>query len=239
MVPEGLHVKPAPEPGRLCFSPERGGDAGKDRIVGPQDVEQLYVTDVPVIGFRGDVGHGRWRQIKMRHLDIVAPAPMGLCRVRQQGDTAWRDRLLTPLARAPPVHGRRAFLVADDQVVVHARDRHIQGGIAIAANTHPLPAERGAVHGGFSGNPPWQLVWCDQVAHVFFLCVSSRAIAIRPMPSSTRIARHLSGRDRSKTADRSQGSGSQPASRIYPPVLYSTARTFPKSRDRPVRSRAA
>src|SRR5271166_1370661 len=83
----------------------------------------------------------------------------------EKGYAAGGDPLIAPIPRASSVHGRRAVLVGDDHVVADAGDRHVQGGVAIAANSNALPAKRGAVHRRLSGDPNRQIVGRNQVAH--------------------------------------------------------------------------
>ena len=84
---------------------------------------------------------------------------MRLRRVGEQGDAARsRPCSLSQLPGAAPVHLRGAVLVDDDHAVLHAWDRHVEGGVAITAQAHPLPTQGSAVQGELAGDPARQLV---------------------------------------------------------------------------------
>ena len=74
VVPERLHIKPAAEPGFPRLLRQRSGDPHEDGIVGPQDVTQLNLFDMTIIGFRSYMRHRLGRQIEMRHLDVLSPS---------------------------------------------------------------------------------------------------------------------------------------------------------------------
>jgi hypothetical protein len=57
VVRERLHIKPAAEPGLPRLLRQRSGDPHENGIVGPQDVAQLDLFDMTIIGVRSDLRH--------------------------------------------------------------------------------------------------------------------------------------------------------------------------------------
>jgi hypothetical protein len=57
VVPQRVHIKPTAETGFPRLLRERSRDPREDGIVGLQDVTQLNLFDMTIIGFCGDVRH--------------------------------------------------------------------------------------------------------------------------------------------------------------------------------------
>ena len=87
--------------------------------------------------------------------------------------------LPAPGTAAAPVHLRGAVLVDDDHAVLHGRDGHVEGGVAVTAQAHALPAQSRAVKGQLPWHPVRQLVRRDQFAHLL-PCPTSALPALRP-----------------------------------------------------------